>query len=305
MASVAERRRRLGRFAVRGVFWRQYLDWSMHNAPDYMRAWFMFFFTIFFFFFAAPARRAIMSNLSAIRPGSWRLVNYARTWKTLYNFAWTIADAAEYKITKSEFGYSLEGEPFLEALASADGAIVLTAHMGNYDLGAAIFAQRFNRQLRMVRAPEPDEQTARHLAASLRQTAEGAVKVSYNTEGTALSFELLYALRGGEIVSIQGDRVTHGVSSTEARLFGRAVQLPDGPFTLAFVTEKPIYPLFIVRAGFHRYKIIAHPPIHCRRSERSREVAVKATLDEWSSILETTIARYPSQWFSLVPTFRE
>ncbi len=51
------------RFAVRGVFWREYLDWAVINLPFYFYPVLMVFWTLFFFFFAAPARRAILGNL--------------------------------------------------------------------------------------------------------------------------------------------------------------------------------------------------------------------------------------------------
>src|SRR5450755_2230032 len=196
----------LDRFAVRGVFWRQYLDWATINMPFYTYPVLHFFMTFFFFFFAAPARRIVLSNLAIILPGSCRAVNYLRVFRTFYNYAWTISEAAIHKLNKEEFAYEIIGAKWLEQLGVAQGAIVLTAHMGNYDLGAALFADKFNREIRLVRAPEPDRQTAEHLSSSLEQTGEGAVKVDYNTAGALLSFDLLNAIRRGEIVSIQGDR---------------------------------------------------------------------------------------------------
>ena len=290
-------------FAVRGVFWRRYLDFGVSNVPIYLRAVMIFLWTCFFFFFAAPARRAILSNLGVILPDSSRLTNCARAWLTLYHFAWTIADAADHKLAQTEFVYEVEGEENLEQLAAGGGAIVLTAHMGNYDLGAALFARRYQRELRMVRAPEGDAETARHLDESLERAAAGAVKVAYNTSATALPLELLQALRAGEIVSIQGDRAIAGVSQREARLFGEVVRLPDGPFILALVAEAPIYPLFIWRTAFHRYKILTLPPFYCRRENDSREAAVARAMAVWCRTLEEVVRPNWSQWFSLVPIF--
>ena len=291
------------RFAVRGIVWRHYLDFALTNVPFYLRPVTMFFWTIFFFFFAAPARRAILSNLKVVLPGSSPLANLGRAWLTLYNFAWTITDAADHKLAKTEFAYDVEGGEFLDQLASAHGAVLLTAHLGNYDLGAAVFAQCFQREIRMVRAPESDQQTAQHLDESLERAGAGAVKVAYNTSGMTLPFELLNAIRQGEIVSIQGDRAVENVSQRELQLFGQLVRLPDGPFMLAFVAEVPIYPLFIVRTSFHHYKIIAREPIHCRRTERGRESAIEEAMQAWCRILESAITAHWSQWFSLVPIF--
>ncbi|MEO6871336.1 MAG: lysophospholipid acyltransferase family protein, partial [Chthoniobacterales bacterium] len=273
------------------------------DVPFYLRTVMITLWPCFFYFFAAPARRAILRNLEAIFPGSNRLTNYGRAWLTLFHFAWTISDAADHKLVKTEFRYTVEGAENLNALAASQGAILLTAHMGNYDLGAALFADRYRREIMMVRAPESDENTARHVDQSLARATAGAVKVAYNTSGMALPFELLNALRAGEIVSILGDRAIAGSSQRAARLFGEVVRLPDGPFILAFAAQVPIYPLFILRDGFHHYKIIAGEPFYCRRTEASRDAAVDEALATWCRKLEQVITPNWSQWFSLVPTF--
>ena len=54
-----------------------------------------------------------------------------------------------------------------------------------------------------MRAPEPDSLTARHLDRALEESGAGAVKIDYNTDGTSLSFDLLNALRSGEIISFK------------------------------------------------------------------------------------------------------
>jgi lauroyl/myristoyl acyltransferase len=291
------------RFAVRGVFWRQYLDWALTNVPFYLLPVLIWFWTTFFFFFAAPARRAILSNLSAILPGSGLLMNWRRAWWTMYNFAWAIAEGSHYKLNKTQFSCQVEGADILDRLALARSAIVLTAHMGNYDLGAALFAGKFKREIRMVRAPEPDLQTARHLGKSLEEAGSGSVRVDYTTDGRLLSFDLLQALRANEIVSIQGDRGTRDVAQSRAQLFGRDVYFPTGPFILAQVAEVPIFPLFIVRLGYRQYKIIVREPIICERSGRRREEDIAAALLQWSAVLEDVIARHWDQWYAFVPTF--
>src|SRR5207248_2399286 len=182
--------------------------------------------------------------------------NYLRAFLTLYHFAWTIAEAAIARILRIEFSYEITGAEWLEKLGSAPGAIVLTAHMGSYDFGAALFAEKFKREIRVVRAPEPDRLSAQHLDASFEKAGAGAVKVDYNTAGALLSFDLLKAVRQGEIVSIQGDRADGDVGQIDGRLFGTKVRLPNGPFVLALAAGVPIYPFFIARSAYRRYEII-------------------------------------------------
>jgi lauroyl/myristoyl acyltransferase len=293
----------LGGFAVRGVFWRQYLDWAIVNLPFYFYPVNLLFFTFFFFFFAAPARRAVVANLAAILPGSSPAVNHLRAFRTLYNFACAISEGTMYKLNKEEFSYEIIGAEWLEQLGAAQGAIVLTAHMGNYDLGAALFGEKFHREIRMVRAPEPDRQTAEHLSASLEKAGEGAVKVDYNTAGALLSFDLLKALRDGEIVSIQGDRVEGDLAQITARLFGKDVRLPNGPFVLAQVAQMPIYPLFIARSGYRSYQVIVREPIRVLRTSSARENDIEEGVAKWCAVLEEIIAPRWDQWFAFTPIF--
>jgi lauroyl/myristoyl acyltransferase len=259
--------------------------------------------TFFFFFFAAPARRIVLAHLAIILPESSRAMNYLRVFRTFHNYAWTISEAAIQKLNKEEFAYEIIGAKWLDQLGGAQGAIVLTAHMGNYDLGAALFAEKFNREIRVVRAPEPDRQTAQHLSASLEKSGEGAVKVDYNTAGALLSFDLLNALRRGEIVSIQGDRVEGDLVARPAHLFGRQVRVPDGPFVLAQVAQAPIYPLFIARSGYRSYQIIVREPITVLRTGREREDDIAPAVAQWCRVLEQMIAERWDQWFAFAPGF--
>jgi lauroyl/myristoyl acyltransferase len=291
------------RFAVRGVFWREYLDWAAINLPFYTYPVLHFFMTLFFFFFAAPARRIVLAHLAIILPGSSRALNYLRVFRTFHNYAWTISEAAIQKLNKEEFAYEIIGAQWLDQLGAAPGAIVLTAHMGNYDLGAALFAEKFNRAIRVVRAPEPDRQTEQHLSASLEKSGEGAIKVDYNTAGAFLSFDLLNALRRGEIVSIQGDRVEGELVATPAQLFGRRVRLPDGPFVLAQVAQAPLYPLFIARSGYRSYQIIVREPITVLRTGRERGDDIAPAVTKWCRVLEQMIAERWDQWFAFAPGF--
>ena len=235
-----ESHRWMQHFAVQGVIWRRYVDWTVLNVPFYFHPILIFFSTLFFFFFATAARRTVWRHFAIILPGSSRPANYLRTFQTFYNFAWALADAAVHRLLKSPFNYEFEGEKLLNELASSKGAIVLTAHMGNYDLGAALFAEKFQREIHLVRAPEPDPLAAQHVDLALQRSGGGAVKIDYSTTGASLSLDLLAALRSGQIISIQGDRVVGDVTRLPATLFGQELLLPSGPFVLSLVAEVTI-----------------------------------------------------------------
>jgi lauroyl/myristoyl acyltransferase len=233
------------------------------------------------------------------------MMNYLRAFRVFQNFGWTLTDATAQRLLQAPFTYEVEGHEFLDQLAVAQGAIVLTAHMGNYNLGAAVFVEKFQREIRMVRAPEPDHQTARHLDRSIKQSAAGGVKVDYTTHGAALSFDLLNALRRGEIISIQGDRVIGENPKSTAIMFNHQALLPTGPFVLALAAEVPIFPLFVIRAGYRRYRIVARAPIPCLRSARSRDESISTAMQHWADLLTRMISSDWRQWHAFTPVFAD
>jgi lauroyl/myristoyl acyltransferase len=290
--------------AVRGVFWRRCIDWIVLHVPSFFHPFLVFVSTAIFFVAAAPARRTVVQHLGFILPGSCRLANYLRAFSVFHNFAWTLTDAAMHRLQKAPFVYEVEGDQVLQELAAATGAIVLTAHMGSYDLGAAIFVEKFGRKLRVVRAPEPDALTARHLEGSIAQSAAGGVKVEYNKEGALLSFDLLNALRSGEIICIQGDRPMGDIAQTAVTMFERAALLPTGPFVLALAAQTSIYPLFVIRKGYRRYRFVAHSPIICTRTGRGREEDIAEAMQKWADVLSEAIRLHWRQWHAFTPIFQ-
>lgn len=287
-----------GKLAVESVFWRRVVDWSVAHLPATFHRPLIWVAACLFFFIATPARRALLRNLRLVRPRSWWIANYFRVIRVFANFGWSLTDSAVYRIWRKRFRYELEGGRYLEQLGAARSAIVLTAHMGNYDLGAALFAERFHRPLKMVRAPEPDAEAAAHVDLALHESSAGAVRVGYSDDGTALAFDLLNDLRAGEIICIQGDRLVGGMERAPVKLFGREVFLPNGPFVLSLISETPIYPLFVVRTGYRKYKIVAREPIAAFRGNRSCEEAIAAAMQNWSRVLEEIVRTYWPQWFA-------
>jgi len=292
---------RRSKFAVESVFWRRAIDWSVRHIPAGFHGLLIWIAAFLFFFVAGRARKALLRNLQLIRPRALRIVDYFRVLRVFVNFGWSLTDAAVYRILRAQFRYELEGGRYLDQLAAAKGAIVLTAHMGNYDLGAALFAERFHRGIKMVRAPEPDALAAEHVDLGLRESSGGAVQVGYSNEGTSLALDLLNDLRNGEIISIQGDRVVGEVGRAPVKFFGREVFLPNGPFVLALASQAPIYPLFVIRTGYRKYKIVARQPMVCSRGSPSREETLAVAMQNWTNVLGEIVATYWPQWFAFTP----
>lgn len=289
------------RFLPHGVFWRHLLRWAVLNVPYWLEAPILGFWA-FLFLTWRSGRRGVMANLRAILPRSSSIANLVGVYRVMWNFAWTIDDNVRFKELGVVPDWEFVGrEHFDRLVKEPGGAIILTAHMGSYDLGAHLFAQTTNRRIVTVRAPEVDPETRRFEEAQLGRTP---VQVDFSTRSSDLAIDLLHALQRGEIIAIQGDRVTPGISTLPATLFDRRTTLPSGPFALSMAARVPIYPLFVVRLGRRRYRLVVGEPFDVRRTA-DRAEAFDAAMTRWTRELENVIRDAWFQWYAFAPFAQE
>jgi KDO2-lipid IV(A) lauroyltransferase len=143
---------------------------------------------------------------------------------------------------------------------------------------------------RVVERDKPAEAMLRDLMTNDRLRA-----VDLN-EGPIASMKLLAALRGNEIVAIQGDRVYQGFSA-ELPFFGAPASFPLGPFFLAYITGAPVLPGFVVRKGWLRYRVIMSDPIELPQTG-DRERDLEAGLRQAVRFLEENVRKYHDQWLN-------
>ena len=292
------------RFLVQGVFWRQLLRWAVLNTPLWIEPAILAFWALFFLLWG-PGRRGVMRNLSAILPGSWALTNFFRAYRVFWNFACTIGDNMRFRELRVTPDWEFDGlEHFEDLQAQRGGAIILTAHMGNYDLGAHLFAEHSGRPIVMIRAPETDTQTREFEESHAARTTAKGLKIDFSTRASDLALDLLDALQRGEIVALQGDRVTPGIATLPATLFGKRMQVPAGPFALSMAARVPIYPLFIIRLGRRRYRLMTSKPFEVTRT-RDRAEAFERAVAQWTAELEKVIREGWGQWFTFQPYSEE
>ena len=280
------------RFLVRGVFWRQFIRFANLHLPSWIEPVVVGFWCAFFLLWR-PVRRGVMRNLKVIKPGSLTIANFFRCYRTFWNFAWTLCDTGLFRERGMIPDWEFTGYQHFQAMQAAGGAILLTAHMGSYDLGAHLFAEQSGHRIVMVRAPERDPETRAY--EEKQQWSEA--RIEFNVKASDLAIDLLQTVRDGGIIAIQGDRVAGDIAHLKSTLFGKPASFPTGPFALAMAAQAPIYPVFIVRTGRRRYRVIAYPPITVP-STRDRQAAFSEALESWRVLLEEVIGKWWFSWFA-------
>jgi len=296
----------LRRFNVYGDFWPRFLNWGVRHCPWYVEPAILFGFTILFFLVLGKARRAVAANLRVILPGcSWFGANL-RVLRVFWNFAWTIDDEAQVRNHGAVINWEISGLKHLQELeSSSGGGILLTAHMGNYDIAAPVFAEKFKRTIHMVRTPERDSESQDYQHQHRARQQSAAFVIHYNEPGNMLGVELARCIGDKGIVAIQGDRILFDVSSMTVPFDEQHTwRLPRGPFLLALITRCGIHPVFIIRMGYRRYRIDARAPFSINpKHGDGKEAAQMEAAQQWSKILREVVINHWRQWYVFEPAF--
>ena len=289
-------RRLLGPFYITGVFWFRFHRFGVTVIPTWAMGFLLPLFTAFFWMCLVKIRKAIGSNLEAVLgPCGW-LGRQRRIFRTFHTFAWCLSERYERLSTDRVFTVEMEGvDLWRDLVASGKGFVLVTAHMGAWEMGSMVPASQERRRVHVVREAETDPR-AQEFIARLIQSRGGDFYTTHFAADPQLGVTLLDALRQGEIVALQGDRPRCGGRVVEATLFGHPYPMPVGPAVLARAAEVPIVPVFIFREGRLRYRCVLRPPIHVDQG-RDRQKGAEEAMRRFAGELEQAIRREPHQWF--------
>lgn len=287
--------RLLGPFHVTGVFWFRLHAWGARR-PEWLKRLLLPWFVAFFQLTLRNVRRAIAANLAPILGPCGRLERERRIWRTLHSRAWSLTERYERLLTGLPFEVEVENRAVWERLAAGGrGLLLVTGHIGNWEMASALPANEEGRAMNVVREEELDPRAQRFVAGRL-----SAMGQRYTTHFAAgdprLGLALREALERGEIVALQGDRPRSGGATVEATLFGRRFELPVGPLALARQTGVPLLPAFVYRLGRRRYRVMFDEPLAvARTAARDRDMAAGAAA--LAGELERAVRRDPHQWY--------
>lgn len=295
-----------GRFGVYGDLPTRFLIRGLQSGPWFVEPVLITMWTALFFFIAAEQRRAVFGNLRALFP-EW---SAPRAWigayRVFWNFAATYVDALRCETGTGNVDWVIEGiDSFDRLAATSEGCLILTAHMGNYDIAAPMFSSRFGRTIYTVRAPERDPELQKIREAEIREQERRnpLFRTLYNDGGEMLGVELARLLGEGGIVAVQGDRVIFEVSPMEVDVGdGLMMKIPRGPLFLARVSGAAVFPLFILRNGWRRYWVSVHPPLELPERVRGRREDPGVRI--WASAILDVVKPHWKQWFVFEPIFR-
>ncbi|HET6329333.1 MAG TPA: lysophospholipid acyltransferase family protein [Holophagaceae bacterium] len=216
---------------------------------------------------------------------------HARAWVDFFYFGQRPAEEA-----LAIFGPYTGTSHLDRILAEGTGAILLTAHAGNFELGG-LPLKAMGHSVHAVYKPDRFKAVER-LRSDLRKQG-GVIGIPVDGKGFS-TLPLVKVLREGKLVGMQGDR-DFSLNGLPIPFFGREVFFPRGPWELAAMTGAPILTAFLWVDEDGRFRGSFGDPIYIHGGRGERMAEIEAGMRRYAAELEALVRRDPSQWYCFYP----
>jgi KDO2-lipid IV(A) lauroyltransferase len=173
-------------------------------------------------------------------------------------------------------------------VAEGKSAILLTAHMGNWELGAIVVGLLCNGKLSVLTKPQRNPFVSKWYDDMRASHGNEVINVGAGTKG------LIQALRNNRIVGIVGDQRGKR-ESPRVKVFGQDTALYFGTASIALKTGVPVILVFLGRKDNGVYEVSFSELEYSDIKER--EDAALIFNQRYMNALEEFVRRYPEQWF--------
>jgi KDO2-lipid IV(A) lauroyltransferase len=176
------------------------------------------------------------------------------------------------------------------ALKAGRGAILVSAHFGNFPLMLARLSLEGYKVGGIMR-PMRDTRVEKLF---LKKRSRLNIRTIYSQPRKTCVDTTIRSLAGNEIVFIPIDQ-NFGTGGVFVDFFGRKAATATGPVVLAQRTRAAIIPCFIIRQPDDSHRIVFEPPFNLEEGSRRQETVI-LNIQRLTSIIESYIRRYPAEW---------
>lgn len=185
---------------------------------------------------------------------------------------------------------TIEGEEYLEEAGNeGDGTILITGHLGNWELMAAALSLR-GYPLHVIAAPLYDPRIDEWIVR-----LRSRFQVETISRGSpSSSKKILGVLRKKEILGLLIDQDTK-VNGVFVNFFNKKAYTPAGAAELALRSGAATMMCFITRLPNDRHRITIEKPMRLvQGSDHAKDVEINTA--RFTSRIEEHIKQYPDQW---------
>lgn len=183
------------------------------------------------------------------------------------------------------------------ALDQGRGVILVTGHLGNWELGGTLLALD-GWPINVVTLEEPTTQLTLTRDAYRKRLGIRTIAVG-ESKNTFAFLEMIAALKRNEIVCMLVDR-PYGETGIPVEFFGRKTCFSSAPALLRQHTDAAILPAFVLHNTRGHYHAFAEPALDLVTLPDRRE-ALAINTQHIATAFEGIIRPNPDQWYNFVP----
>ena len=254
----------------------------------------LYFIAAYFFVFAPAARRQARTYLCL---ALGRKPSARDRFRQVFAFASTILDRlylvrGRYRL----FAVTCEGREFMDAaFTRGEGALLLGAHLGSFEMMGAIGCSRPGLKVAMAMY---DHQASK-LTALFRAGDPASVPEIIPLGNLAAMLRIRDCLEAGKFVGMLADRSLGEAPAQRVSFLGRPALFPSGPMRAAAALRRPVMFMTGLYRGGNRYHVVFRPLADfSQRAPGGREAAVREAIERYVSILEEYCRSDPYNWFN-------
>jgi len=181
-------------------------------------------------------------------------------------------------------------EYFNEILQKGNGGILVTAHLGNWEMGGAVLPA-LGLPLSVVALAHKDPRV--NALFNAQREASGTMVI----QADVAVRHVVEHLRRNRLIAILADR-DFGNRGIMMDFLGRKTMIPKGAAFFSMKTGVPIVPAFFLRKGDDHFEVNVYPPIeppHLPDGKITQE-AMREYIQKYLTIFENEFRKNPSQW---------
>lgn len=254
-------------------------------------AYFLLLFVSFYYVLTAWKSNKTIYQYLRYRKQFSRIKAFVGVYRSYFVFGQTLIDRIMVGAgNRARFTYEFDGRSLIRAaLRKGDGAVLISAHVGNFELSEYFF-------------DDLDEKLVSHIVTTASEKAQikkyleqfslkSRIEFILIKDDMSHIYELNAALSRNELVCITGDRYMQGNKFLETDFLGETARFPAGPFLIGSRLRVPVLFVYVMKESAFHYHLYAR---EAQEFHRNEVALLKSYADSVSEILQ----KYPYQWFN-------
>ncbi len=180
-------------------------------------------------------------------------------------------------------------ENLLNTIKSPKGVIMISAHIGNWEMGHLFVSRYIQKSLLVVVQNQPD--IVERIIHKLR-TSTGNTIIS--KKGAMI--KLVRILRKGKMVGLLIDQGTSRREGVDVTFFGHKTNATHVASLLAARYNCPVLPIYCIREPDAKLTVIVEPPLKLHKTDDVR-ADLQTNTQIMTDSVEKMVSLYPEQWF--------